>query len=127
MKLSLQKMKALVSSGALDEGIYNSIAAQVKNNLIVDTTQISEQAIKELAEELGTEHPETRATDSEVASQQNVFDVAARIRSWFVWKNGRRLQAISFNRDRIIDQYEQALAAVATPGASAESRAEGHA
>jgi len=42
-------------------------------------------------------------------------------------RNGRAYLRDHFNRDRIIDQYEEALAAVATPGASAGSRAEGHA
>ena len=42
-------------------------------------------------------------------------------------RNGRAYLREHFNRDRIIDQYEQVLAAVAAPGASAGSRAEGHA
>src|ERR1700756_2664759 len=97
MKINLEKIQALVPSGKVDEGIFQSIVAQVKatgQGLIFDTDLIKEQAIRDFAVEIAAEYPDVQVT----AEDENVMAVAARIRHWFTWQSdGRRLSPKNFN------------------------------
>src|SRR5690349_12373040 len=98
MKLNLEKMQLLLPQ-KLDAGIFQAIVSQVKaggQGLIFDTDLIKETTVRDLAVEVGNEYPETKVS----AEDENVMAVAARVRHWFTWQNGRRLSPGHFNTNR---------------------------
>jgi len=106
MKLSFEKLKALVKTDKLDQGIYEAIVVQTRNQQgpIFDTAGIQEQTIRDLAEEIGNENLEVQATADEVNQERNSREGAARFDWWATTgKNGKRLAQIKFNMDRVIE------------------------
>jgi hypothetical protein len=111
MKLNLEKIQALVPSGAVDESIFKSIVAQAKaagQGLIFDSDKISEEAIRTLAVEIATEHEEVRATDEDLNRDRNSKEGADRFSWWCnTGKNGNRLAETAFNQNKIVEVLRQ--------------------
>jgi len=91
----------------VDENIFKAIVAQVKTSgqgLLFDTDLIKEETVRDLANEIGTEQPEVKATEAEVDQDRNGREGAARVDWWVsTGKNGRRLANIKFNQDKVIE------------------------
>lgn len=116
MILSLKQLSLLVPDGTLDEKFYKQFVELAKGSSVLDVAKVPEAFRRDLVElfeanpQIVATAEEVEAAQAEAARQQNVLDVAARIRWWLfqnVDKDGRRLAKIIFNRDRIIQALDK--------------------
>jgi len=140
MKLSLQKMQLLVPDGRLDEGLFKSIVAQVKASgqyLIFDPDQISEQTIRDLANEVGIEHPDVIATEAEIKEAarkaeaeavraKNEQEAIERFEFWLTKGDGKRLRRVSQNSEYVINWIQKTGRPVTAALVDEAIRATGH-